>query len=230
MTACVKLIRTLFIVIVACLGVVACGSDDGRSNGVASDGVASSNELNAEVSVDTEAQFERDYSPVLGPEDAAVTIVEFFDPACEACRAFYPYVKEMMKRHPEDVRLVIRYAAFHDGSETVIRLLEAARRQGVYQNVLESLLIKQEEWASHHNPDIDRAWVIAEEAGLDVEAARAILNSSALNTMIAQEDADIRAFKVNKTPTFYVNGKTLEKHGPDHLYRLIVSELDNDKD
>ncbi|MFS8328883.1 thioredoxin domain-containing protein, partial [Vreelandella titanicae] len=32
----------------------------------------------------------RSHSPILGREDAPVTIVEFFDPACEACRAFYP--------------------------------------------------------------------------------------------------------------------------------------------
>ncbi|HCR94161.1 MAG TPA: disulfide bond formation protein DsbA, partial [Oceanicaulis sp.] len=34
----------------------------------------------------------RSYSPILGSETAPVTIVEFFDPACEACRAFYPVV------------------------------------------------------------------------------------------------------------------------------------------
>jgi protein-disulfide isomerase len=30
------------------------------------------------------------HSPVLGPQGAPVTIVEFFDPACETCHAFYP--------------------------------------------------------------------------------------------------------------------------------------------
>ena len=52
-------------------------------------------------------------SPVVGPVNAPVTIVEFFDPACEACRAFYPVVKEILDAHPDKVRLVLRYAAFH---------------------------------------------------------------------------------------------------------------------
>ncbi|KZZ46572.1 hypothetical protein A3758_36690 [Oleiphilus sp. HI0118] len=171
------------------------------------------------------AMFERAHSPTLGPDTAPVTIVEFFDPACEACRAFYPYVKEILKRHPDDVRLVIRYAAFHQGSETVVRLLEAARQQQVYQAVLETLLLQQQEWASHHSPNIDRAWELAEQAGLNVSSAKAMLNSEEMDQLIAQEGADLRAFKINQTPTFFVHGQPLEQHGPDHLYQLVIGEL-----
>ena len=32
----------------------------------------------------------RFHSPTLGPINAPVTIVEFFDPSCESCRAFFP--------------------------------------------------------------------------------------------------------------------------------------------
>ena len=59
----------------------------------------------------------RFHSPVLGPQDAPVTIVEFFDPACEACRAMHPVLTEIRKRYPQQVRIVMRYAAFHDSSE-----------------------------------------------------------------------------------------------------------------
>ena len=38
----------------------------------------------------------RSYSPVLGPEEAPVTIVEFFDPACEACRAFHVFKRGLL--------------------------------------------------------------------------------------------------------------------------------------
>ena len=38
----------------------------------------------------------RPHSPVFGNPAAKVTIVEFFDPSCEACRAFHPYVKQIL--------------------------------------------------------------------------------------------------------------------------------------
>jgi protein-disulfide isomerase len=60
----------------------------------------------------------RSHSPVIGPTDAPVTIVEFFDPSCEACRAFYPIVKQIMAGYPNEVRLVLRYAPFHEGSDS----------------------------------------------------------------------------------------------------------------
>lgn len=73
----------------------------------------------------------RFHSPVIGPQGAPVTIVEFFDPSCESCRAFYPHVKDILAKFPEDVRLVLRYTAFHEGSDVAVAMLEAARRQQV---------------------------------------------------------------------------------------------------
>ena len=59
----------------------------------------------------------RMHSPALGRADAPVVIVEFFDPACETCSAFYPKVKQMLAANPDRIRLVLRYAPFHNGSD-----------------------------------------------------------------------------------------------------------------
>jgi hypothetical protein len=40
------------------------------------------------------------HSPVVDPQAAPVTIVDFFDPACETCCAFHPIVKDLMSLHP----------------------------------------------------------------------------------------------------------------------------------
>ena len=50
--------------------------------------------------------FVRSYSPTMGPDDAPVTLVEFLDPECESCRAFYPFVKNLMKKYEGKIKLV----------------------------------------------------------------------------------------------------------------------------
>jgi protein-disulfide isomerase len=55
------------------------------------------------------------HSPVPGRQGAPVTIVEFFDPACETCRAICPIVESPMAKYREDVRLVVRDAPIHPG-------------------------------------------------------------------------------------------------------------------
>jgi protein-disulfide isomerase len=167
----------------------------------------------------------RMHSPVLGPQGAPVTIVEFFDPACETCRAFYPIVKSLMAKHPDDVRLVIRYAPFHQGSDQVVKLLEAAKRQGRYQPVLEAVLQAQPTWADHGRPNPDLTFEIAKAAGLDLNRAREDMARPEMQALLAQDIEDLTALQVNKTPTFFVNGRSLPSFGPDQLAALVAEEV-----
>ena len=138
------------------------------------------------------SQFIRPHSPILGPATAPVTIVEFFDPSCEACRAFYPTVKQIMATYPEDVRVVIRYTPFHPASEEAIRILEAARKQDKFQRVLEWLLQNQDQWGADGNPQATRAWELAAEVGLDLTKARQDAVTEEVNAVIARDAADVK--------------------------------------
>ena len=167
----------------------------------------------------------RPHSPLIGPANAAVTIVEFFDPACESCRAFYPVVKQIMARYPSEVRLVLRYAALHQGSAEAVRILEAAREQKIFIPVLEALLEKQPVWADHRSPKIEAAWDAARAAGLDLTRARSYATRPELDALIQQDMADLRAKNVKGTPTFFVNGKPLSSFGPLQLAALVEQEV-----
>ena len=115
----------------------------------------------------------RPHSPIIGVEDAPVTIVEFFDPACEACKAFHPRVKQILAAFPRETRLVIRYTPFHrEASVEAVRILEAARAQRKFEPVLEALLDGQRAWTGQGANASVRAWAIAQSVGLDVEQAR----------------------------------------------------------
>ncbi|MBK9080309.1 MAG: thioredoxin domain-containing protein [Hyphomicrobium sp.] len=167
----------------------------------------------------------RPHSPVLGPANAPVTIVEFFDPACETCRAMYPVVKKIMSEHPEAVRLVIRYAPFHKGSDEAVRILESARKQGMYVKVMEAMLAAQPEWADHGQPQLEKAWAVAGAAGLNVDAARKGMMAADITAVLTQDMADIREANVRQTPTFFVNGKPLPSFGVRQLVELVQSEV-----
>lgn len=168
----------------------------------------------------------RDHSPVIGPANAPVTIVEFFDPSCEACRAFYPPLKQILALFPNDARLVIRYAAFHEGSDIAVKILEAARLQGKYEPVLEALLEFQPEWADHGKPDLEKAWTRAGEAGLDVERAKRDATLPELAKLLQKDSEDVKALEVTRTPTFFVNGQPLTQFGPRPLYELVKQEVE----
>ena len=179
-----------------------------------------------EVQVKAEqARLVRMHSPVFGPQNAPVTIVEFFDPACETCRAFYPIVKNLMAKYPTDVRLVIRYAPFHQGSDMVVKLLESSKSQGKDQAVLEAVLAAQPAWADHSQPNIETVFVVAEQAGLDITKARQDIEKPGLQSLLQQDIEDLTALQVTKTPTFFVNGRSLPSFGPDQLAALVAEEV-----
>lgn len=168
----------------------------------------------------------RRHSPVIGPANASVTIVEFFDPSCEACRAFYPIVKQIMAQYPNDVRLVLRYTPLHEGSDEAVRILETARRQNVFEPVLEALLTQQPQWAVHGSPQLDRAWNVAAGAGLDLTQARSGMMAPAITAVLRQDVADATSLGISGTPTFFVNEKPLPSFGPQQLYDLVRAEVE----
>jgi protein-disulfide isomerase len=169
--------------------------------------------------------FVREYSPTLGSDDAKVHLVEFMDPACETCAAFSPFIKKLIEANPGRVRLVIRYAPYHEGSDYVVKMLEAAREQGRYWEVLGVMYESQRYWASHHNPQPERLWQFIAEARVDVEKLEKDMNDSAIARRIAQDLADARTLNVRKTPGFFVNGKPLQSFGYQQLNQLVQSEI-----
>jgi len=167
----------------------------------------------------------RMHSPVFGPQGAPVTIVEFFDPACETCRAFHPVVKGLLAQYPTEVRVVIRYAPFHQGSDQIVLLLEAAKRQNKYAAVLDAVLEAQPRWADHARPDLRVAFQAAEQAGLDINQAIEDAQRPQLSAALRQDIEDLTALQVTKTPTFFVNGRGLPSFGREQLTALVAEEV-----
>ena len=169
--------------------------------------------------------FVRKHSQTLGSDDAKVYLIEFMDPACETCAAFSSFVKQIIATNPGKIKLVLRYAPFHEGADYFVKILEAAKKQGKYWETLDVMYNTQPYWASHHNPQPQKIWQFLPKAGVDVERIRKDMNDPAIEKMIDQDLADAKMLNVRKTPGFFVNGKPLQTFGSKQLLQLVESEL-----
>ena len=169
--------------------------------------------------------FVREHSLTLGSDDAKVYLVEFSDPACETCSAFHPFVKKLMAVNPGKIKLVVRYAPFHDGADYFVKILEAARKQGKYWETLDVMYKTQRYWASHHNPQPKLIWKFLPSVGLDLAKIRNDMNDPEIAKLIQQDLADAKTLNVRKTPGFFVNGKPLPSFGRRQLQELLESEI-----
>ncbi len=174
---------------------------------------------------DNNAALIKDYSVKTGNPAAKVTIVEFLDPACGTCAQFHPLVKQLMQQHAGRINLVVRYLPFHQGSDQMVAMLEAARKQDKFWEVLELMFATQSQWAINHVAQPDIFWRFIDRAGVDAARIKQDMNDPAIMDIIRQDLADGELLGADKTPTFFVNGKPLPSFGFDQLQTLVNEEI-----
>ena len=169
--------------------------------------------------------FVRDHSQTLGSDEAKVYLVEFMDPACETCAAFSPFVKHIMAKNPGKIKLVLRYAPFHQGADYFVKILEASKKQGKYWQTLEVMFKSQPQWTSHHVAQPEKVWPFLSAAGLNINQLKMDMMDPGIDMIIAQDMKDAKTLNVRKTPGFFVNGKPLTRFGRSQLRQLVESEI-----
>lgn len=173
-------------------------------------------------------------SPTLGPAGAPITLVEFLDPECESCSAFYPTVKQILKDYDGKVRLVVRYMPLHQNSMLAATFTEAAGEQGKFWEMQEMLFRRQPEWGERHGepqttPSVSPAALFekyAMELGLDVEKIRSAVAQNRYAKKLERDKNDGQSLGVTRTPTFFVNGRQLARFSEQDLRSLIDEELE----
>ncbi|TPH18111.1 DsbA family protein [Litorilituus lipolyticus] len=164
-------------------------------------------------------------APMKGNENAKVTIVEFLDPACETCAVFFPFVNKVMAKYPDQLRLVVRYAPLHKGSDKVVRLLESAHLQGQFWPALELLFAKQRQWTQHHVAQPQIAKELLASLPLDQKKLAQDAFGQKVTQALNSDLADGKTFEVRATPEFLVNGRKMQTFGYEQLLQLIEEEI-----
>lgn len=144
-----------------------------------------------------------------GPENAQVTLVEFGDYECPSCGAYHPFVKEILSRYPDKLRLEFHHyplVGVHRNAMIGAMAAEAAGEQGKYWEMHDALFENQRAWGESPNAEAILL-VLASRLGLDLNKFQQALRSPAVQNRILQDVARGDAAHVNETPTFFIDGQ-----------------------
>jgi len=140
---------------------------------------------------------------ITGPQNAKITIVEFFDYNCPFCRQSVPALQKYYETHKDKARFAfIEFPIKGPQSLVAARAALAARKQPDKYIPFHFMLMKED-------GEVDAGVVIADaqKAGLDLAKLQADMNDPTLDAAIAASHSLAEAAKVDGTPTFIVNGK-----------------------
>lgn len=175
----------------------------------------------------------REDSYRIATSTATVTMVEFADFQCEACRAAQPGVKLLLEDYKGKLNFVSRYFPLpgHQHSRLAAQAVEAAGEQGKVWEMQDMLFERQDEWGSDAKP-ATKAQVMeyflgyARTLGLNVDQFKQAMESGKFDTKISRDFADAEVLGLTGTPTFFINGKkVIEAPSYQNLKKYIDEAL-----
>lgn len=146
--------------------------------------------------------------PTFGSPDAKVKIVEFSDLQCPACKAANPVVQKVKKDFGENISFQYYHfplRALHPYAQKAAEAVECANDQRKFWEYIDG--------AFAASPRLDRKSLqgVAADVGLDVDKFNACLRSGRKAKIVEGDYRRGIAQGVDGTPTFFVNGKKLER-------------------
>jgi protein-disulfide isomerase len=162
-------------------------------------------------------------------ENAVVTIVEFSDFQCPACKATQPLLKEILNQNPDKVRLVYRHyplSNIHPYAELAARAAEVAGEDGAFWPYHDMLFERQLEWAELANASEvkEKFAAYGEELGIDKASFLERIESDHIKTLVTEDLAAGGQLNIQGTPTLYVNG---QETPAAQLLNAVESSINN---
>lgn len=145
---------------------------------------------------------------VKGDASAKVTIVEFSDFQCPACRVAEPVLKQLEGLYGKDIKLLFKNLPLehiHPHARAGAVAAECAGRQGKFWPFHDILYSRQQEWTDETEPQKLDAY--AKEVGLDMAQFQACRADPSVQTAINADVQESRDRWVSSTPTFFIDGK-----------------------
>lgn len=155
-----------------------------------------------------------------GPEDAAVTVVEFADFQCPYCRRAQATLAALREEYKDRVRWVFKDLPLPDIHPEAVRAAMAARCAD-QQKKFWPFQAKLFELELFTDENYEKA---AKEAGVNVKKLMECLNEGSVEQDVAREATEARSFGIGATPLFLINGIQLTGAQPITEFRTVINQ------
>ena len=160
-------------------------------------------------------------SPVRGPKDAKVVIVEFSDFQCPFCAGLQSTLDQVLKAFPKEVKIVFKQFPLniHQYARQAAVASLAANAQGKFWPMHDKMFQN----FSAINEENIKKW--AKEVGLNQAEFEKAMQSGKHEAQVQKDLADGAAARVLGTPSMFVNGKRVQDRSFEGFKKVILEEL-----
>ena len=161
-------------------------------------------------------------SPSFGPKDAKVTIIEFSDYMCPACRRLHPVISKIRKEYQDKVKWVFKDFPLqqHQGAD---RLAEAARcawEQNKFWQFQDELFKADLTTIPGIFP------TIVQDLNMDLSQFIKCFESRKYMFEVIKDRQDALNADVNATPSLFINGRKIAHlRSEEDFIKIIEDEL-----
>jgi protein-disulfide isomerase len=157
--------------------------------------------------------------PSQGPENAAVTIVEFSDYQCPYCQMWYQQVlPRLMSEYAGQIRFIYRDFPLggHPEAQPAAEAANCAGDQDAYWEFQDSI------FSGAYGYGRSAYEQYAEELGLDMDKFTSCLDTRKYQAEVLEDYNDALKLGVQSTPTFFINDTQLIGAQPYETFKQMV--------
>lgn len=162
----------------------------------------------------------------LGGKETPVVLVEYGDYQCPACAAYHNLTKQIVAEFGEKITFVYRHfplRRIHPNANIAAQAAEAAGAQSKFWEMHNMLYENQNDWAK--SPSAEKIFVeYATTLGLDVDKFKTDLDSDVIKNKIEKDLASAEAANLPGTPSFFLNGKSIENPQSYEQFRILINQ------
>lgn len=166
----------------------------------------------------------------IGSPSARVTLVEYSDFQCPACKIYAPLVTMLSSDFPKDLRVVYRFfplTNIHQNALLSAQAAYAASLQGKFWEMHDLLFKNQSDWSDKQARNIFIGY--AKNLKLDTEKFIKDMDSESTKQFLDKSANNAISIGINSTPSFFVNGTYIQNPAGYAEFKKIIQDEINKK-